>query len=118
MILGVIANSHPNTDSNNDATSFGWASHGNGVNGQVYRGGIDQGSIDGWSAWNSGDTAIFKLDLDNEHCLKMYHFRQKKIFRLTLPRNGLEWRLHLNMYTPQDCIRISIPTVDEAELLE
>jgi len=112
VFAGIIANSNPEYNSHADKTCFGWAS-----NNQTYVNGVHISVIDNWGGWKVGDKAIFKLCSKS---LKMYSFRLKKVFSITIPESTTQntWRLNLNMYNQDDCIRITNPDPEEMCLVD
>ena len=88
----------------NDLEHSGWA--GSKL---VYANATNTSAKDGWVGWQANDEAIFKLE---STCLKMYHKRLERTFKLQLPSENL-WKVHLSMHDTGNEVEVLMPTYEE-----
>jgi hypothetical protein len=116
VYAGIISNHQPPSDSYFDIFSFGWASGS-----QCYVGGKNSSGKDGWTTWETGDEAIFKLDTDSQKGpaqLRMWHKRTNRIYACDLPTCQTSWRLHFNLHTHPSVVVVGPPShMDEERLV-
>jgi hypothetical protein len=99
--LGVIANPNPPALSYKDPSCYIWGTYPP----QVYIAGNSTSQNDGWTGWQSGDVATFKLDR-NAGTLTMHHARHQKEFTLKGLTATTQFRIHVNMYYAGDSVEI------------
>ena len=107
ILMGVIANTAPISQSYADNTNYGWASDC-----QVYIGGKNMSGHDGWpkcQPWQVGDAATFKLDC-KALTLSMKHKRLNRTFSITGLPAGKTWHIHANLYGLNDSLEILPPS--------
>jgi len=112
VYAGIISNHQPICLSYTDPSSCGWAMQGQFVGGS-HSSGTDVG-------WQTGDEAIFKLDIDSQKSpaqLRMWHKRTNRIYALDLPTSQTSWRLHLNLHTHPSVVVVGPPSQDEVKLI-
>ena len=115
VYAGIISNHQPICLSYTDPSSCGWASAS-----QCIVGGTNSSGKDGWIGWQTGDEAIFKLDIDSQKSpaqLRMWHKRTNRIYALDLPTSQTSWRLHLNLHTHPSVVVVGPPSQDEVKLI-
>ncbi|KAK3288529.1 hypothetical protein CYMTET_3995 [Cymbomonas tetramitiformis] len=121
MFIGIIAKPAAPNDSYRDNTSYGLAGPR-----QSYRSG-DLEATPSWTTdWQTGNTAILKLCLEIG-ALEIIVFRSDgaetaEYFKIPISNQHLnnssmkqEWRLHFNLYDPNDSLEIH-PTITKREL--
>ena len=108
VYAGVVGNTSVPEKSYEAPTAHGWV-----PGSWVLQAGKFSGATDGWTGWENGDEAIFRLDMKASRLL-MKLVRTNTTYALDLPRDVPQWYVHIDLYYANKTVAVEPVVHDDA----